>query len=114
MTALDQEIAKLTFTAMAGHKNNWVDDKNEYVVTKSMSRRSCLLDHHASKSHETEIFNVTLATLLHKYGFKGQGITDAALMAVEGLNRKTVLSDSFYRAEGEVKALLASQPINHA
>ena len=110
VTTLDQEVARLTFTAMAGHKNNWIDNKLDYVITRLMPRWNSLVKHHAQESVRVEIFNIVLAIILHKYGFQVQKITDAAIESIERLNKKTILSDSFFHKEDEIKSFLIDKP----
>ena len=91
VTTLDQEVARLCFTAMAGHKNNWVDDKLEYIVSRLMPRWECLPNHHSAESNLVEVFNVVLATILHKYGFQVKSITDTAVESIVRLNKNMSL-----------------------
>lgn len=110
VSVLEQEIARLSFIAMAGHKNNWVDDKLDYVVSRLNQRWSCLLKHHKGDSLNAEIFNVVYATLLHKYGFQVAEISDAAIVSIDSLNKKVALSDSFYHKSADIKQFLKSAP----
>ena len=108
--SLNEEISCLVSIAMAGEKHGSIDDKFEYVYFYISIRWNCLHNHCEPNDNHIHIFNVALATLLHKYGLEDSCITTNAIESIKVLNKRVVLSDSFHNKENEIISFLSTQP----
>jgi len=108
--AIDEDLARLTSTAMSYRKNGSVKNLQTFVLPKLLLRWNCVFSDQAVPQIYTRKTYLLLALLLHKYGYKESAITRKALTAIDALNKEVVLSDQFFRKTEEIKKLLNSKP----
>lgn len=109
----DEDLARLTWSAMTSHKNKSTNEQIENLISKLLSRWNCILttnDKDVSEHYKQKTY-LTLSVLLHKYGYKYDAITNNAIKAIDLLNKNVVLSDDFFRKSDEIKQFLATEPI---
>ena len=111
--AIDDDLSRLTFYAMASAKNETSFDQKTYVLSRLYKRWNCVIiatQHDVTEIHKQKTI-LTLAIQLHKYGFADNELTQKAVAAVDYLNGGAVLSDDFCRRSAEIKEFLHTKPI---
>lgn len=111
----DEDLARLTWEIMtrSSSKNRSIEEQTEILISKLLPRWNCILttnDKHISEHYKQRTY-LALAVLLHKYGYKYEPITTNALKSIDLLNKDVVLSDDFYRKSDDIKAFLATEPV---
>jgi hypothetical protein len=108
--SLDEDLARLTFTAMCYEKDT--EKQFSYILSKLLNRWNCILkaDNKISDNYKQTTI-LALSILLHKYGFKNEEINKRAIDAIDFLNKKVALSDDFFRKSEEIKQFIFSDTI---
>lgn len=109
--AIDEDLARLVTRGLAFKKGGSITDVSSYVLPKILMRWNCVLlaDSGLAKFYKEKVV-LTLAILLHKYGFSDNEITKKATIAIDTLNDGVVLSDDFYRKSSQIKDFLLTKP----
>ncbi|KAF0866450.1 hypothetical protein [Pseudomonas sp. LD120] len=107
------DVARLTAWVMLGAKRSAPEALAAGVLAPLLLRWNCVLDAPGDEvsEHYKDLVRLTLAVVLHRHGFQDDGLTKAALQAIDRLNDKVVLSDTFYCHREAIKALVVSPPI---
>ena len=111
--AIDEDLSRLVFQAMAIAKNEAGLDQKVYVLSRIYKRWNCVIT--ANHYEITEAYKqktiLVLTIQLHKYGFTDNELTGKAIGAVDYLNHEPILSDNFFRKSAEIKEFLRTEPI---
>jgi hypothetical protein len=107
--SMEDDFKRLVFYAMCFEKGNHANQK-AYILPKLQRRWDCLLNEPSFSDTAKQIAILTMAVLLHKYGFEDSEITKKALKAVDSLNEVVVLSDAFYHQRNAIKIMISSKP----
>ena len=109
--AIDEDLARLVIRARALRKGGSITDISSYVLPKILTRWNCvLLAENGLAEFYKEKVALTLAILLHKYGFSDKEIIQKAIFAIDVLNDEVVLSDDFNRKSDQIKDFITTIP----
>lgn len=106
------DVSRLTAWEMLGPEKDLHEALAARVIGPLLLRWNCVLNAsgEVATDHYKDLICLALAVMLHRHGFKDDGLTHGALRAVDRLNDQVVLSDAFYRQREAIKALLVSPP----
>ncbi|GAA3772060.1 hypothetical protein [Flavobacterium ginsengiterrae] len=107
--SIDEDLARLTFSAMLGNKDS-ADTHLLYILPRLLNRWNCVLNADEISNNYKQITILALSVLLHKYGFQDETINKKAIDAIDLLNKEVVLSDDFERKSEEIKQFILSTP----
>ena len=109
---ITHDVAHVTAREMLGPKKTTHEELTARVLKQVFLRWDCVLQGTCDETspNDKDLVCLTMAAVLHRHGFRDEALTRTALDAVDRLNRKVVLSDTFERNRDAIKALMSSLP----